>query len=114
MSVEVFTALVIIVAWCLVAYRVECMKMQSTSKLAMVRHVAMGAALSVALFAPGAWGKFALALGVLVLYLLSIQARPVQHPAGRQASVVVMPSSPVARALESERDGLAQARQRQG
>lgn len=116
MNVELVTAVAIIVAWCLVAYRVEAMHVRTANRLMMARHVVMGAALAIALFAPGAWGKLALAMGVLVLYLLSIQARPVQPPqAGRHAVVVVMQDSPVARAMEADRaDGLARARQRQG
>ncbi len=116
MSVEVFTALAIIAAWCLVAYRVEKMKLQNASKLAIVRHLAIGTALAVALFAPGAWGKFALAVGVLVLYLLSVQTKPVNpSQTGRQMAVVMTASSPVARALERRQtEGLASARQRQG
>lgn len=116
MNVEIVTAVTIIVAWCLVAYRVEAMKPKTSSRVAMVRHVAMGTALAISLFAPGAWGKLALALGVLVVYLLSVQVRPAHPPqAGRQAMVVVMQDSPVARALEADRaDGLARARQRQG
>lgn len=116
MSVELVTAVSIIVAWCLVAFQVERVKVQSASRRTMARHIVIGAALAIALVAPGHWGKLALAVGVLVLYLLDVQARPLPPPpAGRPAVVVVMQESPAARAVESEHaEGLAKARQRQG
>lgn len=105
MSVESITAVVILVAWALVVYRVEGMKPRATRRTVIARHLVMGAALAIALVAPGAWGKLALAVGVLCAYLLSVQVPHVAPPArggGQSATIIAVRPAPTAEARERD------------